>query len=238
MPPDVAQAVMTALARETDPSKLRGFAASIAPQFPIAAALLTAKANTLAVFVGPSAPAPTPFIIPAATPVTSGTYTVLPGDFPIKIAQKLIHDGNRWPELVAANPLKKKAVDGNFATLLPGEVLQLPSSWGVPSTFEAVSLPRVAVVPTITAPMVAAGAYVVQPGDFPIKIAQKIVHDGKRWPELVAANPSKKRAADGNFTNLQPGERLLLPPSWTSPPAPAAQNALLLSPGGSHASST
>ncbi|MEO6575000.1 MAG: hypothetical protein ABIP89_14240, partial [Polyangiaceae bacterium] len=89
MPPDLSRAVMTALAQETDPTKLRGFAASIAPQFPLAAALLTAKANTLAVFVGPAAPAPTPFTIPTATPVTSGTYTVLPGDFPIKIAQKL-----------------------------------------------------------------------------------------------------------------------------------------------------
>jgi hypothetical protein len=238
MPPDLAQAVMTALARELDPAKLRGFASSIGSQFPVAAALLNAKANTLGLLVGPSpAAAPPAVSIPTAVTATSGTYTVLPGDFPIKIAQRLVHDGNRWPELVAANPLKKRAVDGNFATLLPGEVLQLPSSWGVPATFEAVSLPRVPMLPMMTEPMVGARAYVVQPGDFPIKIAQKIIHDGHRWPELIAANPSKKRAADGNFASLLPGERLLLPASWTAAPAPSAQTALLLNPGGTHVAS-
>jgi nucleoid-associated protein YgaU len=229
MPPEVAQAVMNALTRETDPTKLRGFAASLAPQFPIAAALLTAKANTLAVLVPPPPapapmPAPMPSGVPAFVPPTSGTYVVQAGDFPIKIARKLVHDEARWPELVAANPTKKRAPDGNFATLLPGEVLQLPASWGVPPTFEAVSLPRIAT------PMLASGhIYVVQPGDFPIKIAQKLIHDGHRWHELIAANPAKKRASDGNFASLQPGERLQLPASWT-----AAQTPFLLNPGGSH----
>ncbi len=236
MPPSVAQAVMNALTRETDPAKLRGFASSI-PNFPIAAGLLMAKANALALVIPPAPPvpsAPTPTIQVATT---SGTYVVQSGDFPIKIAQKLVHDGTRWMELVEANPNKKRAADGNFATLLPGEVLQLPASWGVPPTFEAVNLPTI-ISPPRALPPAAVGTYVVLPGEFPIKIAQKLVHDGKRWPELVAANPGKKRAADGNFANLQPGERLLLPASWTASAAPAAQTALLLSPGGSHASST
>jgi len=60
---------------------------------------------------------------------TDGTYRVLAGDHPIKIAQKLVHDGSRWRELVAANPQKKRAPDGNFATLLPGEILSLPALW-------------------------------------------------------------------------------------------------------------
>ena len=169
-------------------------------------------------------PAPMPTGVPAFAPSTSGTYVVQSGDFPIKIARKLVHDEARWPELVAANPTKKRAPDGNFATLLPGEVLQLPASWGVPPTFEAVSLPRIAT------PMLASGhIYVVQPGDFPIKIAQKLVHDGHRWQELIGANPAKKRASDGNFASLQPGERLQLPASWT-----ATQPPFLLNPGGSH----
>ena len=60
---------------------------------------------------------------------TGATYKVKAGDSPSKIAATVAHDGNRWKELVAANPQKKRAKDGNFATLVPGEVLQLPASW-------------------------------------------------------------------------------------------------------------
>jgi hypothetical protein len=69
---------------------------------------------------------------------TGSKYVVEPGDFATKIAQKLVRNGNRWPELVAANPQKKtNAADGNFASLLPGEVINLPASWvagGAPSS--------------------------------------------------------------------------------------------------------
>jgi nucleoid-associated protein YgaU len=72
--------------------------------------------------------------IPASTtalPPTSAptTYTVQKGDSPWKIAQKLSGTGLRWKELVAANPTKKRAADGSFATLNAGEVLKVPSSW-------------------------------------------------------------------------------------------------------------
>ncbi len=61
------------------------------------------------------------------------TYTVETGDYPAKIAGKLTGDQNRWRELVAANPQKKKdPKTGNFKTLYAGEVLTLPSSWVKP----------------------------------------------------------------------------------------------------------
>jgi hypothetical protein len=44
-----------------------------------------------------------------------------------------VHDGTRWKELIAANPLKKKAANGNFASLQPGEVLEVPASWTTPT---------------------------------------------------------------------------------------------------------
>lgn len=62
--------------------------------------------------------------------------------------------------------------------------------------------------------------YIVEAGDGPIRIAQKVVGDGRRWRELVAANPSKptkKSGPDaGNFVSLRVGERLNLPKSWES----------------------
>lgn len=68
-------------------------------------------------------PAPTP------APQPKPTYTVVKGDSAWRIAQKLTGDGNRWRELVEANPQKKRANNGNFATLYAGEVLNLPDSW-------------------------------------------------------------------------------------------------------------
>jgi nucleoid-associated protein YgaU len=66
---------------------------------------------------------------PSAGVATGGTYTVKKGDFPIKIAKALTGDSNRWHELIAANPTKPTKSDGNFATLMPGEVLHLPATW-------------------------------------------------------------------------------------------------------------
>jgi len=143
MPAEMQKAIFGALTTETDPAKLQGFASAIQAQYPVAAGLLMAKAQALLLarpivppVPGRPQPGPSPVPGPGPTPapvVTNGTYAVLSGDFPIKIAQKLVHDGSRWRELVAANPNKKRAADGNFATLLPGEVLKLPASWTVPS---------------------------------------------------------------------------------------------------------
>ena len=57
------------------------------------------------------------------------TYIVEAGDGPIRIAKKLVGDGNRWRELLAANPKKKVASNGNFVSLLVGERLNVPVSW-------------------------------------------------------------------------------------------------------------
>lgn len=56
--------------------------------------------------------------------------------------------------------------------------------------------------------------YVVESGDFPSKIAQKLTGDATRWPELVAANPQKSKGSDGNFKTLFANEKLNLPVSW------------------------
>ena len=162
MPIEVQRAVVGALTTESDPAKLEGFASAIQAQYPVAAGLLMAKAQALRLTrpAVPAAPAPAPgpvspsfpippagVLPPPAVPVspppgvlpsipvaTGGTYTVLSGDFPIKIAKKLTGDPNRWHELIAANPNKRTGKDGNFVSLLPGEVLKLPLSWASPAS--------------------------------------------------------------------------------------------------------
>jgi hypothetical protein len=60
--------------------------------------------------------------------------------------------------------------------------------------------------------------YIVESGDGPIRIAKNVTGDGKRWRELVSANPAKatkKTGPDaGNFVTLRVGERLNLPKAW------------------------
>jgi nucleoid-associated protein YgaU len=235
MPPEMQRAIMGAIGTETDPEKLEGFAGAIAAQYPVGASALMAKMQELRLGLGPGPRTPvspsssaTPGSPPAA--VADGSYKVAAGDFPIRIAAKVTGDGNRWPELVAANPQKKTGADGNFASLQPGEVLRLPESWSTPPT---TSTPSAAptVAPTVSSPPTQ-GSYKVLAGDFPIRIAKRLTGDGARWPELVAANPRKKTGADGNFASLQPGEVLHLPESWS--PTPSTTTATI-STGGSHA---
>lgn len=56
-------------------------------------------------------------------------YIVVSGDSSAKIAQALTGDASRNLELVAANPSKARGADGTFATLKPGEILNLPVAW-------------------------------------------------------------------------------------------------------------
>lgn len=60
-------------------------------------------------------------------------YVVENGDNPWAIAKKLMGDGNKWRELVKANPqkptVKTGANAGGFVTLFAGERLKLPATW-------------------------------------------------------------------------------------------------------------
>ncbi len=61
---------------------------------------------------------------PVAVPCC--TVTVRKGDSLWAIAEKLTGNGNRWPELAAANADK---IFDHAYTIQPGEVLSLPCAW-------------------------------------------------------------------------------------------------------------
>jgi hypothetical protein len=162
MPAEMQKAVAGALTTESDPAKLEGFASAIQAQYPIAAGLLAAKAQALrfaqlphglpipsfpTVPVPPSPPVPVsprPQVPSGGGGITpfpaSGTYVVISGDYPIKITQKFTGNGNRWKELIAANPDKPTRADGAWTTLMPGEIIKLPQAWNNSVSAKAPSL--------------------------------------------------------------------------------------------------
>jgi len=61
--------------------------------------------------------------------------------------------------------------------------------------------------------------YLVEKGDGPWAIAQKLTGNGNRWKELLPYNRDKKPAVD---KNIWVGESLNLPPTWQQPVAKTA----------------
>lgn len=154
-------------------------------------------------------------------------YVVVDGDSAIKITRKFLGLGkdNRYKELLAANKQKAQVKDKlgnpNFKSLFAGEKLNIPKSW--PTTPGA--LPTTVIdskpadIPAGTKSL--GGTYVVQAGDFPIRITRKFLGPGTdaRHKELFKANPQKKMNAKGdNFLTLFAGETLKLPSNWPSTP--------------------
>jgi len=178
MPPDLAQAVMTALASENDPTKLKADAQEIQGPYPLAANLLNAKANALLALQQPS---PSPVVVPG---VPSGSQMGLDANMPPSTVQVVLSELS-----TEADPTKLQALAEQLAP-------QYPIAAGLLRTRANVILatrPPMQIVPDPSAPSVSS-TYAVKDGDYPWKIATQYTGHGARWPELVAANPQKPRA--------------------------------------------
>jgi len=137
--PGLYDATMTTK-NSTDPAVLARAAEIVRAKYPNLAIAFLLWSKQAAGQSSPQAAAQTV----ATTPPMSvpSTYTVLSGDSAWKIAQKLAGSGLRWKELVAANPQKKRAADGNFASLFAKEVLKVPASWATVTPMTVGSWPR------------------------------------------------------------------------------------------------
>ena len=124
----------------TDPAVLARAAEIVRAKYPNLAVAFLFWAKQAAGQSSPQAAAQT--VATTAPMSTPSTYTVLSGDSAWKIAQKLVGSGLRWKELVAANPQKKRAADGNFASLFAKEVLKVPSGWATVTPMTVGSWPR------------------------------------------------------------------------------------------------
>jgi nucleoid-associated protein YgaU len=115
-----------------------------------------------------------------ATVPAGPQYTVQKGDSLIRIAARTLGSGDRWTEIQALNAgLDPKR-------LRPGMKLVLPATarlekGGSASPARSAPKPKAAATGTKT--------YVVRSGDTLTSIAARLLGDGDRWRELVAANP-------------------------------------------------
>jgi LysM repeat protein len=95
----------------------------------------------------PTTPAPTTTTPPrTTTPAPAATssartYTVVRGDSLSKIAQKLLGNGNRWPELVTLNKDRYPSLLKNPNLIHPGWVLRIPGGSSSGTTPPATGTP-------------------------------------------------------------------------------------------------
>lgn len=181
-------------------------------------------------------PSPTLPSVVLSAPGQRRFVTVKSGEGPAQITERVLGGGQgnkRWKELVAANvpPKTVNPSTGNFKYLNPGEKLLVPANWpnsphltaesGAPTASPSLPAGIPAAVPsTPSAPI--RRVVTVLKGEGPSQITARVLGPGSanRWKELVAANvpPKKKDPKSGNFTMLNPGEKLLVPASWPDSP--------------------
>jgi hypothetical protein len=163
------------------------------------------------------------------------------GDWPYKVAQTVVGDGNRWKEILPLNPQLKLQSNGNIPQWVKGARIQLPPSW-VPSAVPVPMATPVVPMPVSfsapAAPVVLSSSssggppfpppsaypagypssvYTIKSGDTGEKVAQAITGDKNRWRELLVTNPNLKDPKYG--IALYAGKTLKLPPTWVKPQA-------------------
>ncbi|MEM1107341.1 MAG: LysM peptidoglycan-binding domain-containing protein [Planctomycetota bacterium] len=137
------------------------------------------------------------------TPVTANaesqqTYTVQAGDNLTRIAARLLGNGERWDELLAANADQLDRPEN----LRVGMKLKLPSAAVASTPRPPASEPRAKTQTPDTE-----STYTVQAGDNLTRIAARKLGDGDRWRELFEVNADQLTSPN----DLYAGQTLRLP---------------------------
>lgn len=126
-------------------------------------------------------PAPRVQATAVATVPAGPQYTVQKGDSMIRIAARTLGSGDRWTEIQALNAgLDPRSLRPGMKLVLPATAKMEKSGSAVPA--RATTKPKSGGTKTT-------GTYVVRSGDTLTGIAARLLGDGDRWRELVAANP-------------------------------------------------
>ncbi len=157
-----------------------------------------------------SAPASVPVHFPVANPVpatTATTYTVRDGDTLWSIAERFLGDGNRYPELHQLN----RTVVRNPNTIWAGMVLRIPAS----------------AEPIATAPAAGTTSYTVKKGDTLSGIAQRLLGNPDRYPEIFEASRTITQPGGYHLTNpdqIDIGWTLSIPSAQAETPVQPTQS--------------
>ena len=164
---------------------------------------ITPEPKTTPVVTPPTSPTGTP----AARDSSTKTYTIKEGDFLITIAEAEYGDGSLWSLIKEANP----GLDENRLKI--GQQIKIPArpetSRRPSGTTPPATRGENTAAPTTPANKAATGraTYVVESGDTLVKIARKVLGDGKRWREIYELNKDKLESPDV----VQAGWELKLP---------------------------
>lgn len=169
------------------------------PAAPAHAAPAAPLLNTRPVAAAEAAPlpaeaAPVPAATQAAAQETPTTeYTVRRGDSLWKIADRLLGDGARFPEIIELNTA---LLNGRPDFITPGTVLTVPNETSRPGADSA------------------ATTYVVKPGDTLSEIAETALGDPARYSELFEASRATVQPDGARLTDpdlIRPGWQITIP---------------------------
>ncbi len=155
------------------------------------------------------APATTPTTVPTVGTGTT-TYTVRDGDTLWSIADQFLGHGNRYPEIHQLN----RTVVRNPNVIWAGMELRIP-----------ITTRPTSAVPTVT-PAIGSTSYTVKKGDTLTSIAQRLLGDAARYPEIFEASRHITQPGGYRLTNpdqIDIGWTLHIPATTPNTPEQPAQ---------------
>jgi hypothetical protein len=215
---------------DSDPKSLEEFAASCdAVCQPEAARVLRQKAKDLRALGVPDGYSPN-----GKPPVTAPTVSLPMPDGPVQIPVPPTYDPTGAYKYLPPDVIGGVKIPESFPFPVPGieGTPEPPPNVVVPPVVPGIDLPTPEIPQDKSAPPPDVPkadcrsnpdtqwwTLPVKAGESPWSITQAWIGDGKRYPELIAANPEKatvgtKGNADYTFASLKVGERLRVPKTW------------------------